>query len=1037
MKEKNYITKDRKLSKEQDYGALFTEGLSLIQDLSGNNWTDYNAHDPGITILEVLCYAITELGYKTAYDIKDLLVEREDEAFKNEFQFFTARHILTNNPVTFNDFRKLLIDVDGIKNAWLKLEENPKPDIWIDCKESKLIFEKDNKPELNHLLEEVNISGLYNIILEFDKDNEDGDLNEIFQEVKIKTASEELTILVDLPGWASFFAQKISSDDILNFKFTSVTEVNRNLYNGKMKVTLADRTFTLHVKIHSTKKSTPERNALITSEMLKTGAGSIVDNYLKKLKKALPIAEKAFKTLHANRNLCEDFNSFLDLEVERVSVCADIEVTAEADNEQVLAEVYYQIERFIDPRVSFYSLDELLDKGKPTEEIFEGPALNHGFIDEQELINSEPRTVIYTSDLVQIMMDVEGVVAVKNIVLASRHKAELLNDGQAWCLKIKPGLIPRFERQRSKFVLYKENLPYFAVKQEVEAFLKEFYALERKQKLSKDEVYDLLIPKGIDKMVEKYFTIQNDFPLTYGIGEKGIPGIITDKRQAQAKQLKAYLIFFDQLLANYLAQLSRVKALFSFSSKVDRTYFYKILYNLPEAFTFPTENKGSSLLFNDEQLPLIYHLIKDFTTKLNLPANPNIDLDNFETFKTQWTEYKKKSGFENPNDVHFIKNLDGITEDLDTFHDRRNRFLDHVMGRFAEQFSDYTLLMYHINKKKAASELIDDKTAFLADYPTISSERGKAFDYKNEAEIWNTNNVAGLKKRLSRLLGIDNYTRKHLYCQPIDDYFEIFKDTTGEWRFRFNNNEGKIVLQSEGYTAKQMCKKGIASVKLHGQELKFYFPKPSVDGRFYFNIKSNNGEIVATSVLYTNKTLRDRAIQELISIFKGECNVEGFHLVEHLLLRPYTDNDKLMEVCVDEDCNSCPGNIDPYSFRITLIVPYWPSRFDNMAFRRFFEKTVRLETPAHIHAKICWADEKDIIAFENAYKDWLAENAKRLPDQAFLTLKLKKLIEVMNEIRSVYPVTTLHDCLDGGEENAVVLNNSTLGTFNPEKNGND
>jgi uncharacterized protein YegP (UPF0339 family) len=513
--------------------------------------------------------------------------------------------------------------------------------------------------------------------------------------------------------------------------------------------------------------------------------------------------------------------------------------------------------------------------------------------------------------------------------------------------------------------------------------------------------------------------------------------LITDKRLAQAKQLKAYLIFFDQLLANYLAQLSRVKTLFSFSNQVTATYFYKILYNLPESFSFPDGNKGSSLLFNDEQLPLVYQLIKDFTTKLDLSSHPEIDLDNYETFQTQWTDYKKKSGFENPADVHFVKNLDTIIEDTDTFEDRRNRFLDHVMARFAEQFSDYTLLMYNINKKKAPAELIDDKTAFLADYPVISSKRGKAFNYKNEAEIWNTDNVAGLKKRLTRLLGIDNFSRKHLYCQAIEDYFTIFKDVSGEWRFHFKNNEGKVVLKSEGYTTQQMCKKGIASVKLHGIDLKFYIPQTSVDGRFYFNIKSNNGEIVATSQLYETKTLRDRIIQQTISVLKGECNIEGFHLIEHLLLRPQTETDKLMEVCVDEDCNSCPGNIDPYSFRITLIVPYWPARFDNMAFRRFFEKTVRMETPAHIHAKICWADQKDIIAFEDAYKAWLEENAKRVPDKTALSLKLKILIEIMNTIRSVYPVTTLHDCLDGGEENAVILNNSILGTFNPEKNGND
>jgi hypothetical protein len=32
-----------------------------------------------------------------------------------------------------------------------------------------------------------------------------------------------------------------------------------------------------------------------------------------------------------------------------------------------------------------------------------------------------------------------------------------------------------------------------------------------------------------------------------------------DQRKAQAKQLKAYLLFFEQLLVNYLAQLANIK----------------------------------------------------------------------------------------------------------------------------------------------------------------------------------------------------------------------------------------------------------------------------------------------------------------------------------------------------------------------------------------------------------------------------------------------------------------------------------------------
>jgi hypothetical protein len=48
-----------------DFNKLREEGVKVIQELSGEIWTDFNLHDPGITTLEVLCYALTELGYRT------------------------------------------------------------------------------------------------------------------------------------------------------------------------------------------------------------------------------------------------------------------------------------------------------------------------------------------------------------------------------------------------------------------------------------------------------------------------------------------------------------------------------------------------------------------------------------------------------------------------------------------------------------------------------------------------------------------------------------------------------------------------------------------------------------------------------------------------------------------------------------------------------------------------------------------------------------------------------------------------------------
>ena len=56
-----------------DYAALRAEGIALLGQLAGGQWTDFNTHDPGITLLEQLCYAITDLGYRANFPMADLL----------------------------------------------------------------------------------------------------------------------------------------------------------------------------------------------------------------------------------------------------------------------------------------------------------------------------------------------------------------------------------------------------------------------------------------------------------------------------------------------------------------------------------------------------------------------------------------------------------------------------------------------------------------------------------------------------------------------------------------------------------------------------------------------------------------------------------------------------------------------------------------------------------------------------------------------------------------------------------------------------
>ena len=50
--------------------------------------------------------------------------------------------------------------------------------------------------------------------------------------------------------------------------------------------------------------------------------------------------------------------------------------------------------------------------------------------------------------------------------------------------------------------------------------------------------------------------------------------------------------------------------------------------------------------------------------------------------------------------------------------------------------------------------------------------------------------------------------------------FELYKDARGEFRFRLCATNGQHILASEGYTAKESCKNGIASVKKNAFDAK-------------------------------------------------------------------------------------------------------------------------------------------------------------------------------------------------------------------------
>ena len=99
-----------------DWSALVEEGRASIAAMSDGRWTDFNAHDPGITILELVAYALTDLGYRAGHPVADLMAGSDPPAGPAES--------LTTRAVSSSDMGRVGIDVAGTRNVWIEPAES-------------------------------------------------------------------------------------------------------------------------------------------------------------------------------------------------------------------------------------------------------------------------------------------------------------------------------------------------------------------------------------------------------------------------------------------------------------------------------------------------------------------------------------------------------------------------------------------------------------------------------------------------------------------------------------------------------------------------------------------------------------------------------------------------------------------------------------------------------------------------------------------------------------------------------------------------
>jgi len=892
-----------------DFENLRLLAIDLVQKYSGNIWTDYNSHDPGITILEALCFALTDLSFRTDFPIQDILSDKNGKLDYHNQSFFTVDEILNTSPINLIDLKKIILDkVNDVQNIEFK------------SRYENSIFTLKR--------------GVYDVYVQL----------------------------------------KPNVIDSLNLSTDNITKE------------------------------------------------SFINN----------IKNQINETFLNNRYIGIDIQDIHILNPKELNISANISISKDVDAEEVLATMFFVINNYFTPFVKFDSPITLYNQSINIEEIFDGPSLSKGVIRK----NSFQETIreVNESDIITLIRSIPGVKEVIRLSFSGISK-----NRSSFSISIKPD-----EYFTINHLSVKNDIKITTDEQVVKINNNFFDNLYKEKmypnKLPNENEISEITNKNITgsyRHTNIYHTIQNYFPIIYGLGLEGVSSSEGNDRVAYLKQLKAFLSVFEQIMANYLSQLNSLGSLFS--NKVigenTKTYFSQSIHKitgLEDIFIFFNSIDKSVKNSLDESKPL----------------------------------------------QKLLQSLDKIAESDFKFNERKNAFLDHLLARFNISLNDIPILLYEqYYRSRSISKITNTlswKSNVLQNISNITKNRLRAPIYDSVNGDNNYNYLSII------------YTILYIQNKPFTSLLNRFKNDSESLDITYSSEteiitNQKLVLLDEVIPVIDNGQLLNISKDNDENEIVFEFQDKSI---FIDACTNNNFKVLpdvfggnSTSVLYKSRNNenwriiakladKEQAILKINSILHYfiELNKdsEGIHMLESILLRPNendsnfgfqivdntskkvilkssefknkketelyylelenqllglkisnfkevasfisskfifyninsTDNNlsntlnNLQSLIKSESSNlsieyiiKCQNgdeiNADFYDYNINFIIPNWPARFQDTQFLGILKETIGEHLPAHIVPKFVLLDLEEMDKFENLYFNW----SKHLSDK--------------------------------------------------------
>jgi hypothetical protein len=417
-----------------DFNTLRGDGIAMLQRLCSELWTDYNLHDPGVTILEQLVYGLTDMAYRTGFDVADYLTGPDGRIDFQAQALYLPEAILCSAPLTIDDYRRLLYD------AVPELD-----DIWIRSVGAGLLA-------------------------------------------------------IDIMG--------------IPYAGAAADEIDPRALEQKVRAAY--------------------------------GAHRTLGEDLVQVRRVLPQPY------------------YLD---------GVIELDGDAHPAEILALVLFECGQYLASGLTVQRVRDVAAAGTPPERLFTGPATLHGLVRVRP--DGPGQRLVTISELTGHIQRIDGVRRVRTLALVDAQGKRCTD--QALVCDSTQGTYPvlPFPEPSQRWLRLQAAQGAEAPLADAAGGIRMLYeeALLELQKLQfgqralrsahTDGRDSYPLPKGKRRNLRAYVSIQEEFPAVYGVNRYGLPQSATPERQAQARQLKAYLFPFEQLMANYLENLQQLPALFA------------------------------------------------------------------------------------------------------------------------------------------------------------------------------------------------------------------------------------------------------------------------------------------------------------------------------------------------------------------------------------------------------------------------------------------------------------------------------------------